>query len=258
MRRDRPSPSARRCRSSAGTGCVLEAAGALPPVNVYASAPPAHRPRMSRTVVACATRVLVARPVGLERLEPLGARVRLAEDADAEQRDEHQEGGDREERCEQLCPQLRRDPRDRADERVVGAREQPPDEPGGRRPVDPWYELGQRQCLSGLSIATDSSWLQSDRGRDQLCEQPLAVDLPDVVVAADGKDDLARVGVDVVALEVKGAPDCRSLSRESCRQACPRPSDSGAGREPRGRTPSGLPLSLHRSRRCSAASRSAP
>src|SRR5205823_10770944 len=70
--------------------------------------------------------LLVAGDANLESAQMLGAQVRLAENAESEQREEDQKRGDREEGDEQLRSNLDRQPPDCANERVVGAAEQPP------------------------------------------------------------------------------------------------------------------------------------
>ena len=69
--------------------------------------------------------LLVTGDANLKRAEAFRAQVRLAEDAESEQRDDHEQRSDREERDEQLRPDFRVDTRDRPHDRVLGHAEQP-------------------------------------------------------------------------------------------------------------------------------------
>ena len=75
--------------------------------------------------------LLVTGDLQLQCAEALGTRVGLAEHAQAEQRDQHQQGGDDEKGDQQLRPNLRRDPRDGANEWIVRTAQQPPASSGG-------------------------------------------------------------------------------------------------------------------------------
>ena len=178
----------RRGRSSAGS-CSGSARLPvdLPPLSqVSMSPPPAHSPRMSRTV-ALRCKVLVSRSPCLERLEPRAARVRLARERAHRARRRARAARRSQEREEQLCPHLGREARDRADERVVGPARQPPHT--RRRLLS---ELGHELRLSSVGDEPTSC-------RDQ----PLARRSSDVLVGADDLDTLPGVDVDVVALEVQ-------------------------------------------------------
>ena len=130
----------------------------------------------------------------LERSEPRRSVVRLAEDTQPEQADGDDEHGGADERDEQLRVDLGRQAADPADESVVARVRQP--------------SLCRPEPLAPAVAEPRTRPQRTERrGRSrQARDQPASVDPRNVAVGGRDRHDLARLGVDVVALEVQRAP----------------------------------------------------
>ena len=144
-------------------------------------------------VPGIALQLTVGERAFLERPEASDAIVRLAEHALAEQSDRDEQQGGPQERDEQLRRDLGRKAADGADERIVASAQRPP-------------ALGDGRAPRPAPASDKDSGGQCGRSRNEVGDQPASVDPRNVQICDRGQRQLLAVVVDVVALEVQGAP----------------------------------------------------